>query len=443
MFVDEARIYVKAGRGGDGLVTFRREKHVPRGGPSGGDGGQGGDVVFIVDPGLRTLLDFRYRQHFVAGDGRPGGRARRAGASGEDVIVRVPPGTVVSCADTGRVLGDLTRSGQRLVVARGGRGGRGNARFASSTERAPTFAEKGEPGEELRVRLELRVMADAGLVGLPNAGKSTLLSRVSAARPKIAGYPFTTLEPNLGVVAVPGRGGASFTLADIPGLIAGAHQGSGLGHRFLRHIERTKVLVHLIDVSSLAAQEPAAAYRAVREELALYNPSLAAKPEIVVATKTDMEGAEDRARELEQFLAREGDPAADSFAPKVFRASPLTGDGLEAVLHAVADTLETVEDPAAAGRDAGVVAGDAGRGGIAGAPGRARGFRVVKEGEVFVVRGEDIERMVVMTDLEHEAALRHLHHRLKRRGVIRALRRAGAKPGATVRIGELEFEFVD
>jgi len=440
LFVDEAKVYVKAGNGGDGLVTFRREKHVPRGGPSGGDGGKGGDVVFVVAPGLRTLLDFRYRQHLTAGNGERGGRDRRAGARGEDLVVSVPPGTVVSAVEDGRVIGDLTRPGQRLIVARGGHGGRGNARFASSSERAPTFAEKGEPGEELRVRLELKVMADAGLVGLPNAGKSTFLSRVSAARPKIAGYPFTTLEPNLGVVAVPGREGESFVLADIPGLIRGAHEGSGLGDRFLRHIERTRVLVHLVDVSPLAGQEPIDAYRAIREELTLYDPFLCDRPEIVVATKTDMDGAEERARSLEERLREED---ADE-GPRVLRASPLTGDGLEAVLHAVADALLAATGGRGRPEDDTPVEAEEDEDTRARDTRQARpGFDVVEEDAVFVVRGEDIERMVIMTDLEHEAALRHLQHRLKRRGVFRALRKAGARPGSTVRIGDFEFDFVE
>ncbi len=437
MFVDEARIFVRSGRGGDGAVTFRREKYVPRGGPSGGDGGDGGSVILEVDEGLRTLLDFKYRQHFSAENGRPGGPSKRSGARGRDLVVPVPPGTVVWDVTGGerRLLADLTEPGQRFIVARGGRGGRGNARFATSTERAPTFAEKGEPGRALTLVLELKLLADAGLVGMPNAGKSTFLSRVSAARPKVADYPFTTLAPNLGVVAVPGRPEASFVLADIPGLVEGAHAGSGLGDRFLRHVERTKILVHLVDVSPLSGRDPVGDYLTVRGELGLYDPSLAEKPEIVVATKIDVDGAEERARRLEDHLRRR------SHAEKVYRASPLTGEGLDRVLHAVADELSR------AAVESRRQMGAADRGAPEPAPEEAqaerRSFTVTRQGGVFVVSGEDVERMVVMTDLEHEAAVRRLHHRLRRRGVIRALREAGAGPGDTVRIAGFEFDFTE
>jgi len=445
LFVDEATIYVKAGNGGNGLVTFRREKYVPRGGPSGGDGGNGGSVIFQVQPGLRTLLDFRYRQRFLARNGEPGGPSNRAGKASEDLVVTVPQGTVIWDTEDGRLVADLAGEEQSAVVARGGRGGRGNARFATSTERAPTFAEKGEPGEERSVRVELRLIADAGLIGLPNAGKSTFLSRVSAARPKIADYPFTTLEPNLGVVGIPGREEAAFVLADIPGLIKGAHAGSGLGDKFLRHIERTRVLVHLVDVAPLDGS-PVSAYKDIRQELALYDPALAGKPEIVVATKIDLPEAEDGAKALERHL---GGP--------VLRASPLTGQGLTTVLHAVADLLATAGLPET--RPAGEwrtsarepepppVAPDA----VSLSPKRLaasrlaakRGFAVVVEDGVFVVRGLTAERTVVMTDLENPAGLRHLQHVLKRRGVVRALREAGARTGSPVRIGEFEFDFLE
>jgi len=401
-------------------------------------------------------LDFRYRRHLVAGDGEAGGPKNRAGRRGDDLVVPVPLGTVVYDDLTGRLIADLSRPWERVVVARGGQGGRGNARFATSTEQAPRFAERGEPGQELTVRLELKLLADAGLVGQPNAGKSTFLARVSAARPKIADYPFTTLVPNLGVVAVPGREGASFVLADIPGLIRGAHEGAGLGDRFLRHIERTRVLVHLVDVSPLAGLEPVRAYREVRRELERYDPVLAARPEVVVATKMDVPGAEEGARRLEEELARESHPGP------LYRASPLTGEGIPAVLHAVADLLAATAAPAGseaevpAAADAGVptAPGDrllsgapgptAGAPGPTGGTGRGRGgFDVSREGDAFVVRGEDIERMVLMTDLSSPEALRHLHYVLKRRGLYRALRRAGACPGDTVRVGEFEFLFTE
>ena len=434
MFIDEAKVFVRAGRGGNGLVAFRREKYVPRGGPSGGDGGHGGSVVFVVDPGLRTLLDLRYQQHLSAEPGENGGTKDRSGRTGGDLLVPVPPGTVVRESETGRIIADLTSGGQTAVIARGGRGGRGNARFSTSTERAPTFAEKGEPGQELTIRLELKLVADAGLLGMPNAGKSTFLSRVSSARPKIADYPFTTLAPSLGVVGVPGRDGASFVLADLPGLVEGAHQGSGLGHRFLRHIERTRVLVHLVDVSPGAAQSPVEAYRSVRRELALYEEDLSRRVEIVVATKLDLPGAAQGAEELANHLGRE-EPG-----PRFFRASAVTGEGLPAVLHAIADLLE--EPSHKEMRDVGA-AGD-----IEAEPPRAAGrrqksFSIAYEGGVYVVSGVGIERDIIMTDLEHDTAVRRLHQRLRRRGVIKALRSAGASPGSTVRIGDFEFDFVE
>lgn len=438
MFVDEARIHVKAGNGGSGAVTFRREKYVPHGGPSGGDGGDGGSVVFVAEPGLRTLLDFKYRQHFVAPSGVPGGSKDKAGRQGEDLIVPVPEGTVLRDALDRRVVADLAGPGQRAVAARGGRGGRGNARFASSTERAPTFAEKGEPGEERTLLLELKLIADAGLIGLPNAGKSTFLSKVSAARPKIADYPFTTLIPNLGVVAVPGREDEAFVLADIPGLIRGAHAGSGLGDKFLRHVERTRVLVHLVDVSEVSGLDPVAAYEDIRRELGLYDPALAARPEIVVATKTDLPGAEEGARRLEEHLRGAGSES------RVFRASPLTGAGLAPVLHAVADALARTPVPAPAAAPSAWPPGEADR--PPGAAPRARGrggFAIALEDGVFVVRGQAIERTVAMTDLGNEGALRHLHYLLKRRGVLKGLRAAGARAGAAVRIGDFEFDFVE
>jgi len=428
LFIDEARIHVKAGDGGAGAVAFRREKYVPRGGPSGGDGGDGGSVILVADPSLRTLLDFRYRRHFTAPRGEPGRSKDQAGRKGEDLIVRVPVGTVVRDAATGAVLADLARPGQRAVVAAGGRGGRGNSRFASSTERAPTFAEKGEPGEERDLELELKLLADAGLVGLPNAGKSTFLSRVSAARPKIADYPFTTLVPNLGVVAVPGREGAAFVLADIPGLIKGAHAGSGLGSRFLRHIERTRVLVHLVDVSELCAVDPVTAYEDVRAELALYDASLADRPEIVVATKLDLPGAEEGARRLEEHVR------AAAGNRTVYRVCLLTGEGLAPVLHAVADTLDRAADRVPGGE---IAEGEAVQGE------RAGDLEISCEDGVYVVRGRGVERAVAMTDLQNEDALRHLHYRLKRRGVLRALRSAGVPEGARVRIGAWEFEYTE
>jgi GTP-binding protein len=318
MFIDEARIWVKAGDGGNGCVAFRREKYVPRGGPAGGDGGDGGDVILESTEHLNTLLPFRYNREFRAERGRHGEGSKRHGAEGADRIIRVPVGTLVFDEESSETLFDFTEPGQRLVVAGGGRGGRGNARFASSTNRAPRRADPGGPGEERRLRLELKLLADVGLVGFPNAGKSTLISRLSAAHPKIADYPFTTLEPCLGVVAVDEE--RSFVLADIPGLIEGAHAGQGLGTRFLRHVERTRLLLHLVDVSE-TGRDPVEDFRIVRRELAQFSPALAEKPVVVAANKIDQPSSGARQEALQRFCRQEGLP--------FLAISAARGDGLE------------------------------------------------------------------------------------------------------------------
>jgi len=318
-FVDRAEIWVKAGKGGDGAVAFLREKYRPKGGPAGGDGGKGGDVVLVATSSKKTLLDFKYKRHFKAQDGEPGKGKKMHGKKGEDLVIFVPVGTVVKDAQTGEVICDLTEEGQRCVVARGGRGGRGNARFATPTDQAPTYAEKGEPGEERRLLLELKLIADAGLVGLPNAGKSTLLSKLTKARPKVGNYPFTTLTPNLGVLELDET--RRLVLADIPGLIEGAHRGAGLGHEFLRHVERTGFLVHLIDVSDFREAEPLEAYETVRKELRLYSPELAKKPHLVVATKIDALSDRSLLGELKRRFEEQGVP--------FFAVSALTGEGLK------------------------------------------------------------------------------------------------------------------
>ncbi len=328
MFIDKARIHVKAGDGGNGVVSFRREKFVPKGGPNGGDGGRGGDVVFVADPGLSTLLDFRYRHHLKAGRARHGEGSNRHGRDGEDVVVPVPVGTIVRDADSRDLLADMIEPGQRLIAARGGRGGRGNAHFATPTHQAPRRAEPGQPGEERWVELELRLIADVGLVGVPNVGKSTLLSRVSAAKPKIADYPFTTTQPALGVVRA--ADGRTFVLAEIPGLIEGAHLGAGLGHDFLRHISRVRVIIHVLDLAT--ERDPLADFAAVNEELRLYDPALRQRPMLVALNKMDV--PESRARAA---------PVAARLAPQglaVFPISAVTGEGLEELLRAAADVLD-------------------------------------------------------------------------------------------------------
>ena len=331
MFIDEAKIWVKAGDGGNGCVAFRREKYVPRGGPSGGDGGDGGDVILESSEHRNTLLPFRYNREFRAERGRHGEGSNRHGATGEERVIQVPVGTIVCDEDSGEKLFDFVAAGQRFRVARGGRGGRGNARFATSTNRAPRRADPGTPGEERRLRLELKLLADVGLVGFPNAGKSTLISRLSAAHPKIADYPFTTLEPCLGVVAVNNE--ESFVLADIPGLIEGAHAGHGLGTRFLRHIERTRLLVHLVDVSD-TGRDPAEDFRIVRNELARFSPALLEKPVVVVANKVDLLPGPGRLEALRAFCEAEG--------LALLAISALRGDGLDELRRLVGARLRTL-----------------------------------------------------------------------------------------------------
>jgi len=333
MFYDHLKIHVKAGDGGNGCVAFRREKYVPLGGPAGGDGGRGGHVVLRADEGLRTLVDFHFKRHFRAGRGRHGEGKDRHGKNGADLVLRVPVGTMVREAETGRVLADLTAHGQEAVVARGGRGGRGNARFATPKEKAPRIAEKGKPGEERWLELALKLLSDVGLIGFPNAGKSTILSRVSAARPKIADYPFTTLEPCLGVVRA--GEGESFVVADLPGLIEGAHTGAGLGHKFLRHIERTRLLIHVLDTAGTGGRDPVEDFTAINRELALYSPELASRPQVVAANKMDLPEARANLDRLRAAL-----PDCE-----IFPVSAVTGEGLDLLIARVAVLLQELPLP--------------------------------------------------------------------------------------------------
>ena len=337
MFVDEVRIFVRSGRGGDGVCSFRREKYVPRGGPDGGDGGNGGNVIVVASGRLTTLLDLRYQQHYEAKPGNPGEGSNRHGRTAPDVIIHVPVGTVITDEATGETLADLTADGQSRVVARGGRGGRGNANFATSTNRIPTRTEPGTPGEERWLHLELKLLADVGLVGFPNAGKSTLIAAISAARPKIADYPFTTLTPNLGVVSW--GEDRSFVVADIPGLIEGAHEGKGLGVQFLRHIERTSFLLHLVDISEWAAEDPVVSYEVMRKELAAYDPSLKSRPSAVVGTKLDIRGDEQRLDRLRTYCKRH--------RLRFFPISAVTREGLGALISFVGKQVDTLRAPCA------------------------------------------------------------------------------------------------
>jgi len=417
MFFDEAKIHVKAGDGGDGAVAFRREKYVPRGGPSGGNGGDGGDVVLIVDPQLNTLVHFQKQVHFKAGRGGHGKGKNQTGARGEDVVIRVPPGTVVRDDATGRVLADLTAPGQRVVVARGGRGGRGNASFASSTRQAPRLAERGAPGEERWLRLELKLLADVGLIGMPNAGKSTLLAAVSAARPKIADYPFTTLQPNLGVVTVDEE--YDFVLADLPGLIEGAHAGAGLGHQFLRHVERTRLLIHLIDG---ATEAPLRHFDQINDELRLFNPALAERPQIVVLNKMDLPQAQSHWPQVEATMRERGLP--------VYAISAATGEGVWSLMRQVGQTLARLPRPEPAAQEIPVFRLD-----------ETPEFTVEREEEGWRVRGDRVEQLVAQTRWEYHDAVQRAQRLMEAMGVFDALRQAGVEPGDTVRIGEVELEW--
>lgn len=418
MFIDQVKIYVKAGDGGNGMVNFRREKYVPHGGPAGGDGGYGGNVIISVSDNANTLIDLRYRRHHKAERGENGGINNMSGHDGADRLIEVPAGTVVYDDDTGQPLADLTESGQTTIIAKGGRGGRGNGRFATSVQQAPTFAEQGEPGQEKWLRLELKLLADVGLVGFPNAGKSTLLAQVSAARPKIADYPFTTLVPNLGVVQVDNH---SFVMADIPGLIDGAHQGQGLGHEFLRHVERTRLLVHMVDAAGTDGREPLEDFHAINRELELYTPELAERPQIVVLNKMDIPDAEERKAELEQALAPLG--------YSVFSISAATGQGVKELMRAVYTQLQTAPKPAP------II--------IPEILELDKPLTVSRDNEVYVLTGSWIERRMAMTDMANEDAVRRLQRAMRRFGVFDALRAAGIQEGDTVRVRKVEFDFVD
>ncbi|MBX6770977.1 MAG: GTPase ObgE [Chloroflexi bacterium] len=422
MFLDEATIWVKAGDGGRGAVSFRREKYVPRGGPDGGDGGRGGSVILLADPSKSTLLDFRYRRHFRAERGGNGEGGRRHGKAGEDLIIPVPPGTLVRGLD-GELIADLDAPGKQVVVALGGRGGLGNVHFATPTYRTPRIAQKGEPGEERWIRLELRLIADVGIIGYPNAGKSTFLGAVTRAHPKIADYPFTTLSPNLGVAAIDDD--RVITFADIPGLIEGAHAGAGLGHEFLRHITRTKALLHLIDGG---VPDVIRAYHTVNAELALFDEALARKPQLVAINKIDRPEVRERLPGiLTAFRALGIEPRAISAA---------TGEGIDVVLAGLTRLLDQVAT-------AEPVLAPTGEQPVVLRPRRERdSFAVQREPGGFRVVGRRVERLVAMTDLDSDEGLAYLQRQLKRLGVTAALEREGVRPGDIVRFGRIELEWV-
>lgn len=441
MFLDTAKIKVKAGNGGDGMVAFRREKYVPNGGPWGGDGGRGGNVVFVVDEGLRTLMDFRYNRHFKADSGEKGMTKGMHGRGAEDLRVRVPQGTTVRDAETGKVLTDLIEHGQEFIVAHGGRGGRGNIRFATPKNPAPEISENGEPGQERELQLELKILADVGLVGFPSVGKSTLLSVITSAKPKIGAYHFTTIVPNLGMVRT--QSGESFAVADLPGLIEGASQGVGLGTQFLRHIERTRVILHIIDMSASEGRDPYEDYLAINKELESYNLRLMERPQIIVANKMDMPESQENLEDFKKKLAENYDEFAENYdefeeLPAIFPISGLTKQGLATLLDATAELLDKtpefllydesdMEEEAYYGFDE-----------------EEKAFEISRDDDAtWVLSGEKLMKLFNMTNFDRDESVMKFARQLRGMGVDEALRARGAKDGDLVRIGKFEFEFVD
>lgn len=430
MFVDQVKIYVKGGDGGNGLVAFRKEKYIPKGGPAGGDGGKGANVVFQVEEGLRTLMDFRYQRHFKASRGEHGMSKNQHGRGAKDMVVKVPPGTVVMDAESKEIIADLVEHGQTAVIAKGGRGGRGNSRFATPANPAPELSENGEPGQEREVILELKLLADVGLVGYPSVGKSTLLSVVSSAKPKIAEYHFTTIVPNLGMVET--ADGRSFVMADLPGLIEGAHSGVGLGHQFLRHIERTRVIVHVIDMAATEGRDPYEDYLTINKELKEYNLRLTERPQIIVANKMDMPDAEENLKAFKEKL-KEDYP--------IFPISAISSQGLRDLLFAIADKIETTpefplveEEVEETGIHRVMYKHEA----------KVQNFRITRGPDgAFEISGAEIEKLFKMTNFQREESINRFARQLRGMGVDEALRERGAKDGDIVRLLEYEFEFIE
>ena len=421
-FIDRVKIYVQAGTGGNGTVAFRREAHVPKGGPSGGDGGRGGSVIFVATNSLSTLLDLRYYREYKAQNGEKGHAKKMHGADADDLVIRVPVGTCVYDDDTGNIIADLTKDGQRAVIAKGGRGGRGNARFASSRNPAPKICENGEPGEKFNLRVELKLLADVGLVGFPSVGKSTLLSVVSKARPQIAGYHFTTIVPNLGVVQV--KDGRSFVMADLPGLIEGASQGKGLGHQFLRHIERCRVIVHIIDMSGSEGRDPYEDYVTINKELGEYEYRLLERPQIIVANKMDGDEAEENLKKFKEKLGNQ----------KVFPIIAPIHEGIDAVLYAVADALETAPDFFNQEEEQESV--------LYTYKEEEKPFTIHNKGNgVWEVTGKKVERLVQMASFTTDDGFQRFALQIRNMGIDDALREAGCEDGDTVRLYDFEFEF--
>ncbi len=427
MFADRAKIFIRSGKGGDGHVSFRRELYVPNGGPDGGDGGRGGDVIFKVDKGLNTLQDYRHRRKFAAQDGEPGGKKRCHGKDADDIILKVPEGTVIKEAESGKVIADMSGDNQHQIILKGGKGGLGNQHFATATMQIPKYAQPGQPAKELWVSLELKVIADVGLVGFPNVGKSTLLSRVTNAQPKIANYHFTTLNPNLGVVDLDGSNG--FVMADVPGLIEGASEGIGLGHEFLRHIERTKLMIHVVDAAGTEGRDPVEDIYKINAELEAYNPEIAKRPQVIAANKIDAiytaEGEEDPVKRLK-----------DEFEPKgikVFPISGVTGQGIKELLYYVSEQLSKLDQAPVVFEQEYFPEDELLYEDLP--------YTVEREDDMFVVEGPRIEKMLGYTNLDSEKGFAFFQRFLKETGILEQLEEAGIEEGDTVRMYDLQFDY--
>ncbi len=422
MFIDYAKIIIGSGKGGNGAITFRREKYVANGGPDGGDGGRGGSVYFRVDLGLNTLVDFKYKKKYLAQDGEAGSGARKAGKSGEDLYIDVPQGTIVRDEETGKVIADLSEEGQVECVLRGGKGGKGNVHYATATRQIPNFAETGEPGVEKTVILELKLIADVGLLGYPNVGKSTLLARMTTAKPKIADYHFTTIEPNLGVVKL--ANGSSFVMADIPGLIEGASEGVGLGLKFLRHVERTRLLIHVIDVAGTEGRDPVQDFYKINAELSNYSEKLSNKLQVVAANKIDVMQDEENYRRLEKVAKQKG--------YEIFKISAVTGEGLNELFNRVAELLKGIPKQELEEVDKTVYYNY---------EDENEGWRITRKNNTFIIDGKEIENVMRRVNFSDYESLAYFHNTLKKMGIEAELKRRGIKEGDIVKIFDLEFRY--